>query len=301
MAKLKITFESLDKLQPVKPMKITPWLTGLLVSLLSLPVAAHPGIHEQLRQLNQLIARHPNDQSLLIQRASAYSNDGHFDEALIDLLHAESLGQPIAAAYELGVLFYRKGELGTARAYFDTYLQHYPNHSHALEYRARVARDSNDFSSAIEDLRRLTQLKGRLNPGLYLAAARMLAMHDSEPLENEKSNNKGISPALVFLDEGMQQVGIIPQLQRKAILYELQLGNTEQALKRMQSLQSVLGDSPGWKIEMAELLLNNGRRLSAQQLLKQADFQLKKLKVTPARQQLSVRVLSLQATASQAN
>lgn len=249
---------------------------------------AHPGAHDKLVYLNEKLKAQPDDQQLYIQRGSTYSNDGQFDNALADFRKAETLGNPLAVAFELGVLYYRKGEFDTARAYFDSWLKQSPKHTPALEYRARLLRDAGDYNASLADYKALFALRKRSDPGNYISAAKMLAQ-----LEDE-----GIAAAIEMLDQGMQQLGLAPQLQRYAIKLELQRQQTANAIARLDSLAPMLGDSPEWKTDMGELLLLAGRKAEARQLFNQATTQLASLRKTPARLQLLEKIAALNAQES---
>ncbi|MCB1848802.1 MAG: hypothetical protein KDI04_15890, partial [Halieaceae bacterium] len=71
---------------------------------------AHPGQHDQLQQVNRHLEQTPTDQDLYIQRGIIYSEGGQYDAALADLLQAQTLGEPVLVAFQLGVLHYRTGD-----------------------------------------------------------------------------------------------------------------------------------------------------------------------------------------------
>jgi tetratricopeptide (TPR) repeat protein len=247
-----------------------------LAALLACFAEAHPGAHVVIDHFTAEIEKRPLDQALRIQRGIAYSNDGQFDEALADFLRAEQLGDPIAVAFDLGVLHYRKGDFPASRRYFDLYLEKFPGHAPTLEYRARLRRDADDAAGAIADYRAYFAKVGRPHPGDYSAAATLLATMPTE----------GAEPALALLDEGMTRLGLIPQLQQQAIAIELQRGRTDRALARQRTLEPILGESPDWKVEMGELLMQAGNKAEAERQFRLAIEQLETLRPTPARRTL---------------
>lgn len=244
---------------------------------------AHPGAHDKLVYINRQLKEKPNDQQLYIQRGATYSNDGQFDNALADFRKAETLGNPLAVAFELGVLHYRQGKFEQARTYFDAWLQRSPTHAPALEHRARLLRDAGDFEASLADYNALFALQQRSDPGNYISAAKMLAELDDE----------GLAAAIDMLDSGMQQLGLAPQLQRYAIELELKRQHTANAIARLASLEPVLGKSPDWKTDMGELLLLAGKKAEAQKLFSAATIQLTTLRKTPARQRLLEKLQKL--------
>ena len=121
----------------------------------------------------------------------------------------------------------------------------------------------------------------RPNPGHYVSVADML----------EATGPEGVVRALAILDGGNAKLGITPQLQQRAIRLELLRGRTDLAIERLETLKPTLGDSPEWKVEMAELQLQIGNEAVARQLLQEATLQLDSLRKTPARRALRERVV----------
>ena len=255
----------------------------LFTAVLATPgVHAHPGMQDQLTRINRAIAERPSEQALYIQRGIIYTNGGHYPEALVDYRQAEKLGAPIVVAYELGVLFYRMENYDEATHYLSQYLRQFPASAAAYEARSRVYRDTGDHQRAMADLNKYFELQGAPHPGNYLAAADMLE-------EMGQTDT-----ALAILDQGMEKLGLTPQLQRRAITLELQRQQSDRAIARLETLREPLQESPSWKIEMAQLLLLQQRRLEADEFLRKAHDELTVLRPTPARIELLQRVETLQ-------
>jgi predicted Zn-dependent protease len=104
----------------------------------------------------------------------------------------------------------------------------------------------------------------------------------------------GISPALDILDSGNAKLGLTPQLQQYAIQLELQRKRPDLAVERMRALEPMLGNSPEWKVAMAELYIQTGQIEQASSLLNGATRQLESLRKTPARIELRERITVLQ-------
>ena len=259
-------------------------LLPVLVSFLPALAFCHPGASSTVDHYTHEIARRPDDQSLHIRRGIAYSSDGQYDLALEDFKRAEKLGNPLAVGFDLGVLYYRRGELDLARAQFDTYLEAFPDHAACLEYRARLLRDMGDTKGSVADFQRVFELQQRPNPGHYVSVAGML----------EATGPEGIDQALLILDSGNDKLGITPQLQQCAIRLELERKRPDLAIARLQTLEPMLGESPDWKVDMAELQLRMGDAEAASQLLRDATKQLDSLRKTPARQALRKRISSIE-------
>jgi tetratricopeptide (TPR) repeat protein len=249
---------------------------------------AHPGMHETIELLTERIATTPNQQSLYLERGIAYSSDGKVELALADLRKAEQLGDPDLVAFDLGVLFFRTGQLSEARASLTRCLARFPQHALARDYRARAARDAGDARAALRDYEALFAIEGDVNPGHYLSAAGLLASLDGD----------GIPAALAMLDRGMAAVGVIPQLQQRAIAYERERGATDAALRRHDTLAEALAHSPAWRADRAELLLALGRADEAKRELDTAAGALAVQRLTPARAELAARIGRLAQTAA---
>lgn len=244
-------------------------------------VVAHPGQHEQLALINAQIERTPQLQALFIQRGMLYSEGGQFNEADADYRRALELGPPEPVFFELGVLSYRMGKYEDATDYLTRYLDQFPDYPPAYDYLARIARDQADYNSAVAYLRRYFRLQERPSPGHFESAARMLA------------EQQQYADALAVLDQGVAALGLIPQLQRHAIQLELARGRPELALARLETLRTMSRDSPDWKLDKADLLLQLGRAEEAVKLAQAAEEQLLSLKSTPARIELQRRAAEL--------
>jgi len=269
------------------PVIVTRNLALCLLVLLSgqRPLLAHPGADVALEYFTREILARPGDQSLYIQRGIIYSSDGQFSMAKADFKRAEQLGNPVLVACNLGVLHYRTGDFAAARRSFDEFLLQYPDHAPCLEYRARLLRDTGDYPAAVADFRRLFELQERPDPGHYISVAQML----------RASGPEGIDRALAIIDEGTEKLGITPQLQDYAIALELARQRPDRALVRLFALEPMLGNSPDWKVDMGDLMLQLGQTEGAVRQLAAAAAQLETLRKTPARQALRLRIDDLVA------
>ncbi len=244
-------------------------------------------MHETIALLTQRIADSPADAALYLERGIAYSNDGQLALSLADYREAERLGDPVLVAFDLGVLHYRAGDYAAAREALTRTLTRFPQHARALDYRARAAREAGDTRAAVADFEALFALEAGVNPGHYISAAELLA---SLP-------DRGVPAALALLDRGMLQLGVIPQLQQRAIAFERERGSLAAALARLETLAEPLAQSPEWRVERAEILRALGREAEAQAELARASSALAALRLTPARAALAARIAELAQTA----
>jgi tetratricopeptide (TPR) repeat protein len=257
------------------------WCAVILAQLLSFSAGgfAHAPLGSKLQRLDTLIAQNPAAPELLIQRAQVYSDQGDFEGARLDLNLADSLNDSKKSAFTWAVMLYRLGDLENSRLQLNRALDANPNNMAALEYRARVHRDLSRASAAIADFEVLIEQQDNINPGYYLAAAKLMA-----------SNNGGVEEALALLDQGLLRLGLIPQLQSYAVTLELRLGDTEAAISRHLSLRLMLNNSPHWKAEIAHLYTLRNEPDVALDYYHKAQLQLSDLRPTLARQNLAARV-----------
>ena len=68
------------------------------------------------------------------------------------------------------------------------------------------------------------------------------------------------------------------------------------ALRRLESLEETLGESPEWMVQKAELLIGMERQGQARRYLAGASKRLGKLRETPARRDLAKRISVIQGT-----
>lgn len=256
-------------------------LAGLLLCIASAGGAhGHAGAHAQIEWLDRQIAKTPDSQSLYIQRGITWSDDGQFEQAATDLAHAEGLGDAVNVALAIGILRYRQGDMSAALEHLNRYLEKFPGDTHALEYRARVKRDTGDLAGAVSDFEALFALRPNPDPGYYISAAEMLA---SDP-------ERGTDAALALLDQGMEQLGPAPQLQQYAIDLEARRKHYPAALERLRSMQDSLGSSPQWQADMGAMQAKTGDMEASRTYYLAAQRQLLQLRQTPARQALQQRV-----------
>jgi predicted Zn-dependent protease len=259
------------------------WFALLVSSIENL--RAHDDVADHLRLLDQAIERTPNKQSLYIERGALYSSEaGMHERALQDFRRAEQLGPPVAVAYQLGMLFFRTGDFAKARSYFDRYLEQFPGFAPAYEYRAKAAYRMGDKAKSMADYDAFFRLQKHINPGSYIDAAGIHASSNEE---------RDIEAALSLLDQGMNRLGLNPELQRYAIRLELQRSQPDKAIQRLLGLKTLLKESPAWQVDMAELLIETGRSAQAAAYLDAAEARLAKLRSTPARSDLAKKIRTL--------
>jgi tetratricopeptide (TPR) repeat protein len=252
------------------------------------PAGADAAVLDRIQLFTQQIESGPPSQELRLRRSLAYIENNQQALALADIRVAETLGNPVAADLAHGILLYQQQDYVAARACFDRYLQGFPQNHTALEYRARLLRDSGEDRRALADYESLMTLDNSLDPGYYIAAARLMA---GQP-------DRGVVAALALLDTHLARLGPLTPLQRYAIELEKKRGNFQGAIARMANLDEKLRATPQWQVEIAELLLLAGRPQEAIPYLSVAEEQLKSAKL-PVHRGLLPIVHRLQTQAQQ--
>lgn len=251
------------------------------------PAWADAAVAARLSALTLQIERTPDNPSLRLERAVAYIESNEPALALADIAVAETIGDPVQAAFTHGMLLYATGDIDAARPYFDHYLNAYPEQQQAREYRARLLRDAGESRLALADYEYLLAHSDSLDPGYYLAAARLLAALP----------DRGVDEALALLDARVQQRGPITSLQRYAITLETNRGQYQRAIARMAGLDQRLKATPQWQAEVAALWLRAGLPEEALPYLTVAEGQLQSGRPTAANRELLANVQALQEQA----
>ena len=264
-------------------MSQTGRLTAVAVLLLAAQFGrAHPGAEQTLSYLNAQLSINPGNAALYQQRALAHSHNGNHQLALTDLQTANRLNDGRIAALDFGLLYYRLGDSETAVNYLNRHLEEFPDHPIALRHRAKIFQAQQNNAAALRDYNTLITQGEGLDVADYLATAKLLTL--SQPDRTEE--------AIAILDQGISRIGVVPQLQNRAIELELKRGKTDLAITRQQTLSNGNAGvkNPHWLTAMAKLLISAGRENEARQHLLEAEALLKSLRKNPARHQLLAEV-----------
>jgi predicted Zn-dependent protease len=249
------------------------WAVAFIALVSGGNVQAHAGDHRTLAELDAIIKKSPAEAALLVARGALYSRSGQWDKAERDLRLAETLSSKEDVAFELGQLYYRRGDHQKALEYIDTYIGAYPNYPPAFLLRARAAGEAKQFDLAHESYYTYFSLSPDPQPGEYLAAVRLLAA----------TKPAGINNALALLDMAISKLGLNPQLQRYAMQLELRRDDIEGALDRWYSLEDQLRETPEWGITLARVLILADKVDEARLVVQTVKDRLISLRQTPAR------------------
>jgi tetratricopeptide (TPR) repeat protein len=242
----------------------------LLLLLLTMPLWAHDGIHEQLERVTKRIAAEPKNAPLYLQRGELYRLHRQFDEARADYARAEQLDASLhAVTFARGRMELEAGNAAAAKELLDRFLTIEPRHAEARLTRARalvkLGKDASaDYGAAIA--------VAEPTPDLYHERAKVLAASGR------------IDEALKGLDEGLARLGTLASLQRMAIELELGVKRYDRALARLETLSPQSPRREFHLAEKADILTKAGRTDEARAAYREA---LERIAVLPEAQRNS--------------
>jgi len=223
---------------------------GALLAVAVWPVAparAHPGIDDQIRDLNERIAAEPDNAALFLRRGELHRIHRDWAKAEADYRKALRLDPDLLVAERcLGKMKLESDRPEQALPALDRYLAKRPGDAEALVARARAraklgrhAAAAEDFAAAIEN-----QTDGRPRPEYYLERARA----------QMAAGGKNLDAALRGLDEGLAALGQPVTLQNYAIELELKGRRFDQALARLDAMWATSARKETWLIRRGEIL-----------------------------------------------
>ncbi len=263
-----------------------PILPIMLASIsLYLPALfGHQGDHSNIAELEALLAINPDAPSLLMTRGAAYTRTGQWDKAEQDFRRAKKINKHINIEFELARLYFQSGAFDTALLHINRYIGTNPEYAPALLLKARAAQAAKQTKLALKSWVDYLKMEPLAHPGDYLAAAKLHAFAETSGLEK----------ALSIIDKGIENIGLTAQLQSYAMQLELDRKQPARAYDRWRSLEHQLGTTPKYKITLAQLLILTNRVGEARLMLEDARTQLLRLRKTPAREALDLKLLSIE-------
>lgn len=217
---------------------------------------AHPGIHEQVSELNERLKQQPTYQ-LYAQRAHLYFESGQIELALKDLDTASQMGPKEPLLFEYGKIFLARNQNEKAIKHFNKFIKYNDKLPEVFQARAKALQNLGRTKEAIQDIQRALQLHPYPHPGSYIEAANIMT----------SNQNSQAQLALDLLDEGIQKLGVQGQLQERAIELLMGLNRQPEALDRMVRLGIERNHNVFWQHDYAMLLIKSGRTLDAQAAL----------------------------------
>lgn len=262
----------------------------LLVGGMASNACAGSSGDRRLRALSAAIVASPDDPQLYLRRALVLSDNGRHEEAFADVDFASILESPVEVSMARGILLYRLGRFADAIKQLDVFIGEFPRHAEAMHYRVRVHRDAGNTIAAIADYKTLFTLANDIDPGHYVAAAKLMIADNPARLDE----------ALALIDQRITQVGAIPQLQQYAIQLDRQRCHSSAVIERLLTLDERTKLSAAWHVDMAEQWYFSGLPTKAQAHRTMAMELLAKSRPTPAAKKLHDRLSQLALTGEDA-
>ncbi len=222
----------------------------LLESLVVGVVWSHPGIDDQIRDVNARLEQAPDDAGLYLRRGELQRIHRDWAAAEADYRKARKLDPGLARVdLCLGTMKLEAGKPKAARKALDRYLSTNPDDVLGRAARARARARSGDHLGAAADFTRaLAGMEGveggRSRPEYYLERARAL----------DAAGAQHIDRAIQGLDQGLAKLGHPVTLQLLAIDLELKQGRHDAALARVDQIASRAGRQETWLVRKGEIL-----------------------------------------------
>lgn len=223
---------------------------GIVFSSVTPPANAHPELEQQILLLTDQIERDPDNATLWAQRSDLYRQHQVWDLALADLHRADSL-QPNDTTIRYGMAqTYLDAQMPNASlAVVDGLLTLDPGSAYAHLLRGyalvRLERDldaADAIGSAIE-------LMDKPRPEHFLERCAAL----------ERAGEEHLDAAIASLDDAIPTLGRLVSLQKRAIDIELQRGNIDEAVARIDLLLEDVRRPEVWLFRKAEIFEAHGR------------------------------------------
>jgi len=251
---------------------------------------AHPGVHEEVERFTRLIAESPNDPSLYLQRALRYQAHGAIAEAEIDVRKArERNGVEADLLILLARIRFEQQRFRNALVLIGEVLEEQPAIP-AYLLRAEIFSAEGKHIDAGRDYDAALELFERpfpAQPDILVKRARSYVAAGD------------VAGALAGLDAGMAETGPLIALQELALDLEVESGQLEAAINRLDVILDTAPRKEGWLVRRGEVLASMGRFAEAERDVLAAEREIARLPVTrrnvPAMQTLLERIQRVKA------
>ena len=227
------------------------FLLATMVALGPATVRAHPESGEAATELTRQINRNPADPSSWFNRSLHFRDHGQMRAAEADLKEVERL-EPLFPGLDeaWAELFLATGRVPLARLRLDHAVTRRPSEIAPRILRARASARLGDLPAALSDYTFAIESLKEPRPELVLERA-SLALSPAQ--------------ALVGIEDGLTRIGPVHVLLQRAYELELELGQEEQALRRLDQLMSGSERKEGWLKRRGDLFAKLGRPKEALQ------------------------------------
>lgn len=242
---------------------------AMLVALASLcqtaPASSHPSFEATRAELDRLIALRPGDADLLVQRASAYREEGLLSPALVDLDRAAVLDAGRRDVELLkGQILVEAGRAAEGEALLRALVRREPD-----DARARAS-----HAGALASLGRDAEAAGEWGRAIQAAGEAPVEYHFQRARSLARAHAPDVGPALASLAEAREALGFLVALEAYALELEVGAGLYERALVRLEELASRGERREQWWVRRGEVLALAGRDEEARRELERALAQL---------------------------
>lgn len=249
------------------------------VGLLAL---GHGDTHERIEALDALLEQNPDHVATLLERADIYRRHRNFDKALSDLNRVRLLSPTNNIVHLLtGLTLLEQGKFKEAETALQLFIVRSPANPRGHLALAKALTLQKRHLDAAHAYELVIESQSIPTPDHYLARAHAY-MEAGKPY---------LSQALAGLEEGMGSIGPLITFQRLAIEIEINQGNTDNAIDRINRIIRDADRKETWLVKKAKVLSSIGRQEEAKQQFLLAERAIKLLpqrtRTSPALQALS--------------
>lgn len=215
--------------------------------LLPLGLSAHPDPRHTLEQLDEHLAKAPDDPELLRQKADLFLSTGNPDLArpAVDRLLALDSKNPENLLLDARACRAKKDTATRIKA--AELVKAHPKFTPGWVFLAQVEEEKGRHKEAIVAMRQALDLSAKPSPTDVLTCAGWM----------EKRGDK--AGAIAVLDQGLAKLGVLTGLHQKAIELELSTARYDSALRRVDTLTARFRPSVALSLQRADILESAGR------------------------------------------
>lgn len=214
----------------------------------------HGDLHEQIEVLDALLEQNPDHVDSLLERADIHRRHRNFDMALVDLDRVRSLSPTNNTVHYLtGLTLLEQGELDKAESVLRIFVSRSSSSPRGYLALAKVFTQQQRHLNAAQAYELAITNQSTPTPDHYLARAHAYM----------KAGKPYLSQALEGLEQGMALMGPLMTFRRLAIEIELDQGNYQSAIDRIDMILTDVDRTESWLVKKAKVLAEIGRKEDA--------------------------------------